>query len=103
MALRQVGRCVPASGRYSRLHLLNGAMNTKPFLTLDDVGASPRPPKPRRSRNAWAVTIAIVDDGGHLLWLQRLDGAAPISAADRAGQGAHRGAGPPRKPRSTKR
>jgi glc operon protein GlcG len=26
------------------------------------------------------VTIAIVDDGGHLLWLQRLDGAAPLSA-----------------------
>jgi glc operon protein GlcG len=32
------------------------------------------------TRNGWAVTIAIVDDGGHLLWLQRLDGAAPISA-----------------------
>jgi uncharacterized protein GlcG (DUF336 family) len=31
-------------------------------------------------RNHWAVTIAIVDDGGHLLWLQRLDGAAPASA-----------------------
>jgi uncharacterized protein GlcG (DUF336 family) len=28
----------------------------------------------------WAVTIAIVDAGGHLLWLQRLDGAAAISA-----------------------
>jgi len=28
----------------------------------------------------WAVTIAIVDDGGHLLWLRRLDGAAPISS-----------------------
>jgi uncharacterized protein GlcG (DUF336 family) len=26
------------------------------------------------------VTISIVDDGGHLLWLQRLDGAAPVSA-----------------------
>jgi uncharacterized protein GlcG (DUF336 family) len=26
------------------------------------------------------VSIAIVDDGGHLLWLQRLDGAPPISA-----------------------
>ena len=26
------------------------------------------------------MTIAIVDDGGHLLHLQRLDGAAPISA-----------------------
>lgn len=32
------------------------------------------------TRNAWAVTIAIVDAGGHLLWLQRLDGAPPISA-----------------------
>ena len=31
-------------------------------------------------KHAWPVTIAIVDDGGHLLWLQRLDGAAPISA-----------------------
>ena len=30
--------------------------------------------------NGWAVTIAIVDDGGHPLWLQRLDGAAPVSA-----------------------
>src|SRR6185295_4945974 len=31
-------------------------------------------------KNQWAVTIAIVDDGGHLIWLQRLDGAPPISA-----------------------
>ena len=30
--------------------------------------------------NGWTVTIAIVDDGGHLLWLQRHDGAPPISA-----------------------
>lgn len=28
----------------------------------------------------WAVTIAIVDAGGHLLWLHRLDGAPAISA-----------------------
>lgn len=28
----------------------------------------------------WAVTIAIVDDGGHPLALERLDGCAPISA-----------------------
>ena len=34
----------------------------------------------RDRKNGWAVTIAICDDGGHLLWLQRLDGAAPISA-----------------------
>lgn len=31
-------------------------------------------------KNNWAVTIAIVDEGGNLLWLKRLDGAAPISA-----------------------
>lgn len=31
-------------------------------------------------KNNWAVSIAIVDAGGHLLWLQRLDGAAPVSA-----------------------
>jgi glc operon protein GlcG len=30
--------------------------------------------------NQWAVTIAIADAGGHLLWLQRLDGAPPVSA-----------------------
>jgi len=30
--------------------------------------------------NGWAVSIAVVDDGGHLWWLQRLDGAPPISA-----------------------
>lgn len=28
----------------------------------------------------WAVTISVVDDGGHLLGLARLDGAAPVSA-----------------------
>ena len=31
--------------------------------------------------NKWAVTIAICDDGGHLLWLARLDGAPPVSAS----------------------
>jgi uncharacterized protein GlcG (DUF336 family) len=31
-------------------------------------------------KNSWAVSICIVDDGGHLLSFQRLDGAAPISA-----------------------
>lgn len=30
--------------------------------------------------NQWAVAIAIVDDGGHPLALERLDGCAPISA-----------------------
>ncbi len=31
-------------------------------------------------KNNWAVTIAIVDGGGHLLSLNRLDGASPFTA-----------------------
>lgn len=30
--------------------------------------------------NQWAVSIAVVDAGGHLMAFQRLDGAAPLSA-----------------------
>jgi glc operon protein GlcG len=31
-------------------------------------------------KNNWAVSIAVVDAGGHLLSMQRLDGAPPVSA-----------------------
>ncbi len=55
-------------------------MNSKPMLTLHDVKSIAVAAEAEALRNAWAVTIAIVDDGGHLLWLQRLDGAAPVSA-----------------------
>jgi uncharacterized protein GlcG (DUF336 family) len=55
-------------------------MKTKPMLTLDDVKKIAAAAEAEALANNWAVTIAIVDDGGHLLWLQRLDGAAPVSA-----------------------
>ena len=55
-------------------------MNSKPVLSLHDVKSIAIAAEAEALRNAWAVTIAIVDDGGHLLWLQRLDGAAPVSA-----------------------
>ena len=55
-------------------------MKTKPTLALDDVRAIAVAAETEARANGWAVTIAIVDDGGHLLWLQRLDGAAPVSA-----------------------
>ncbi|CAD5373937.1 Protein GlcG [Rubrivivax sp. A210] len=55
-------------------------MNTKPTLTLSDLRAIAAAAEAEATKNGWAVTFAIVDDGGHLLWLQRLDGAAPISA-----------------------
>ena len=56
-------------------------MQTKSVLTLGDVRQMAAAAEAEALNNHWAVTIAIVDDGGHLLWLQRLDGAAPISAA----------------------
>jgi len=60
--------------------LLPLRMNSKPVLTLDDVKRIAAAAEAEALKNQWAVTIAIVDDGGHLLWLQRLDGAAPISS-----------------------
>ena len=55
-------------------------MQTKSVLTLIDLRAIAQAAEAEALAHQWAVTIAIVDDGGHLLWLQRLDGAAPISA-----------------------
>lgn len=55
-------------------------MNTKPYLSHDDVKRIAAAAEAEAAAHQWFVTIAIVDDGGHLLWLQRLDGAAPISA-----------------------
>ena len=55
-------------------------MKTKPVLTLEDVKKIAAGAEAEALKNNWAVTISVVDDGGHLLWLQRLDGAAPVSA-----------------------
>lgn len=55
-------------------------MNTKPFLTLEDVRRVAQAAEAEALKNNWAVAIAVTDDGGHLLWLQRLDGAPPVSA-----------------------
>lgn len=55
-------------------------MKNKSMLEAADVKAIATAAEAEALKNSWAVSIAIVDDGGHLLWLQRLDGAPPISA-----------------------
>jgi glc operon protein GlcG len=55
-------------------------MKNKAVLELADVKAVAAAAEAEAVANHWAVCIAIVDDGGHLLWLQRLDGTAPVSA-----------------------
>jgi hypothetical protein len=51
-------------------------MQTKPFLSLDDVKKIAAGAEAEARANNWNVAISVVDDGGHLLWLQRMDGAA---------------------------
>ena len=55
-------------------------MKSKHVLQASDVKTIAAAAEAEALKNSWAVTIAIVDDGGHLLALQRLDGAAPISS-----------------------
>ncbi|AKJ28900.1 GlcG/HbpS family heme-binding protein [Caldimonas brevitalea] len=55
-------------------------MKTKPQMTSSDVERIAAAARAEAQANGWAVSVAIVDEGGHLLWFQRLDGASPISA-----------------------
>lgn len=54
-------------------------MKMKPVLTNDDVKKIAAASEAYALARQWPVTIAILDDGGHLLHLQRLDGATPSS------------------------
>lgn len=49
--------------------------NSKIILTHDDVKKIAAGAESEARQNDWPVVIAIVDDGGHLLYLQRLDQA----------------------------
>jgi len=55
-------------------------MKTKATLELADLKTIAAAAEAEAFKHGWAVSIAIVDDGGNLMWFQRLDGAAPISA-----------------------
>lgn len=62
------------------MYFLDKLMKTKAVLDLADVKIIAAAAEAEALKNNWAVTIAIVDDGGHLLWLQRMDGVAAISS-----------------------
>jgi len=46
-------------------------MLTKPILTLQDAKRVAAAAEAEAQANSWRVVIAVVDDGGHLLYLQR--------------------------------
>ena len=55
-------------------------MKAKAVLEAAEIKAMTHAAEAEALKHHWSVTIAIVDDGGHLLHLNRLDGAAPMSA-----------------------
>ena len=55
-------------------------MKTKSMLAIEDAMRVMDGAIAEARKNNWAVAIAIVDDGGHLLQFTRLNGAPPVSA-----------------------
>jgi len=55
-------------------------MKSKAVLSQTEVQQILKAARSEAQNNQWAVSIAIVDDGGHPLALERLDECAPISA-----------------------
>jgi glc operon protein GlcG len=55
-------------------------MRTKSCLTAADVKKALAACEAEAAKNKWAVSIAIIDDGGFLLGFTRMDGAPTISA-----------------------
>lgn len=54
-------------------------MQTKAVLELTEINAMLDAAQTEAEAQGWAVTIAVADDGGHLLGLRRLNGASPNS------------------------
>jgi uncharacterized protein GlcG (DUF336 family) len=61
-------------------------MKTKRCLLLEDVKKIASGCEAEALRENWAVSIVVVDDGGHAMWLQRLDGAPLTSPQIAAGK-----------------
>ncbi len=62
-------------------------MRTKPALTDEDVKNMAAAAEAHAAANHWNVTVAILDDGGHLLHLHRMDGTAPSTVEMAIGKG----------------
>ena len=68
-------------------------MKSKAVLSQTEVSQILAAARTEAQNNQWAVTIVIVDDGGHPLALERLDGCAPDQRLHRHRKGPHFGPG----------
>lgn len=66
------------------------AQSNQRTLTLEEVKVMAKAAEDRARQDNWNVVIAIVDGGGHLLFLQRMDGAqiASIEVAQKKAKAA---------------
>jgi glc operon protein GlcG len=55
-------------------------MQQKAVLDLDVANRILDAAQREAAANGWSVTIAVADDGGHLIALRRMDGCAPMSS-----------------------
>jgi glc operon protein GlcG len=55
-------------------------MKTRSMLTLEDCKRISAAAEAEARGNNWNVCVAILDDGGHLLHLFRMDGATPANS-----------------------
>lgn len=55
-------------------------MNSKPCLTLEDCRKIGAAAEAEARKNKWNVVIAVLDDGGHLRWLEAMDGTTPFNS-----------------------
>jgi glc operon protein GlcG len=55
-------------------------MKTRAMLTLEDCKRISAAAEAEARKSNWNVCVAIVDDGGHLLHLFRMDGATPANS-----------------------
>ncbi|PRB80548.1 heme-binding protein [Pseudomonas sp. MYb185] len=55
-------------------------MLSKPVLTLEEANRMIDAAFAEAETNEWKVTVAVVDDGGHILAMRRMDGCAPIAS-----------------------
>lgn len=54
-------------------------MFQQPVLSLHDAKHVATAARAEAEKNGWAVVIAVVDDGGHLMYLERMDGCQKAS------------------------
>jgi uncharacterized protein GlcG (DUF336 family) len=49
-------------------------------LSLEDAKRIAAAARAEAEKNGWAIVIAVLDDGGHLMYLERMDGAQKASS-----------------------